>query len=375
MADDALKSFVDYLAERLASVAKGRLDLRLKVRGDASGPLADAVNVVLASFRGLVLEVRSGSTELIDTVERGRETAESLGVASAGASRHLDEIAQGLRGMRSGLADVSAAGQASTRAIAQHESLSGECGQATARAAEGMESIRLSVQGASKRVKRLGESTQEIGDALRVIDDLADQTNVLAVNAAIQSAMAGEAGEGFAIIAEEIRRLATRAREGMREMEALVRSLHTESAEAMAAVEQTTAGVVSGAEHIRRSNELFTQLNELSAQARAGLGELEQGVGRQSRQLDELVRHVPPATQLSTSVSAYSKTLCALLEDTGRSASDLVSASNAYVIGEDSEMAEVGGPKTDTGTVVLKAAQLAGTERRPRVRPAGQSPA
>jgi twitching motility protein PilJ len=103
------------------------------------------------------------------------------------------------------------------------------------------------IQETSKRIKRLGESSQEIGDIVELIDDIAEQTNILALNAAIQAAMAGEAGRGFAVVADEVQRLAERSSSATKQIEALVKTIQTDTNEAVISMEQSTSGVVNGA--------------------------------------------------------------------------------------------------------------------------------
>jgi twitching motility protein PilJ len=112
----------------------------------------------------------------------------------------------------------------------------------------GMNAIRDQIQETSKRIKRLGESSQEIGEITELISDITEQTNVLALNAAIQAASAGEAGRGFSVVAEEVQRLAERSADATRQIAALVKTIQTDTQDAVAAMERSTQGVVEGAQ-------------------------------------------------------------------------------------------------------------------------------
>ena len=101
---------------------------------------------------------------------------------------------------------------------------------------DGMQRIRNQVQETSKRIKRLGESSQEIGDIVELINGIAEQTNILALNAAIQSASAGGAGRGFAVVADEVQRLAERATNATRRIELLVQNIQTDTSEAVVSI-------------------------------------------------------------------------------------------------------------------------------------------
>jgi len=132
------------------------------------------------------------------------------------------------------------------------------------RTIQGMDSIREQIQETSKRIKRLGESSQEIGDIVELIDDIADQTNILALNAAMQAAMAGEAGRGFAVVADEVQRLAERSGNATKQIEALVKTIQSDTNEAVNSMEASTSGVVSGANLAEEAGEALSEIESVS---------------------------------------------------------------------------------------------------------------
>jgi twitching motility protein PilJ len=123
--------------------------------------------------------------------------------------------------------------------------------QAVEDSIKGMNEIRNQIQETSKRIKRLGESSQEIGEIVELISDITEQTNVLALNAAIQAASAGDAGRGFTVVAEEVQRLAERSAEATKQIAAIVKTIQTDTQDAVSAMEQSTQGVVEGAKAVR----------------------------------------------------------------------------------------------------------------------------
>jgi twitching motility protein PilJ len=127
-----------------------------------------------------------------------------------------------------------------------------------------MNEIRDQIQETAKRIKRLGESSQEIGEIVELISDITEQTNVLALNAAIQAASAGEAGRGFTVVAEEVQRLAERSGEATRQIGALVRTIQTDTQDAVSAMEKSTQGVVEGAKRSDAAGQALSEIGEVS---------------------------------------------------------------------------------------------------------------
>jgi twitching motility protein PilJ len=184
----------------------------------------------------------------------------------------------------------------------------------------GMDNIREQIQDTAKRIKRLGESSQEIGDIVSLIDDIADQTNILALNAAIQASMAGDAGRGFAVVADEVQRLAERSSAATRQIETLVRAIQADTNEAVISMEQTTTEVVRGA--------------RLAQDAGVALEEIE-GV---SKTLAALIQSISNAAQQqTTSAGQISLTMNVIQQITSQTSSG--STATAESIGNLAKMA------------------------------------
>jgi twitching motility protein PilJ len=172
-------------------------------------------------------------------------------------------------------------------------------GQAVRNQIDGMNEIRGQIQETSKRIKRLGESSLEIGEIVELISDITEQTNVLALNAAIQAASAGEAGRGFTVVAEEVQRLAERSAEATKQIEAIVKTIQADTQDAVAAMEKSTVGVVEG-----------TKLSDAAGQALAEIQKV-------SRDLAELIGRISTQTQMqSTSVTEVTKGMQGILRIT-----------------------------------------------------------
>jgi methyl-accepting chemotaxis protein len=175
-----------------------------------------------------------------------------------------------------------------------------------------MERIRGEVQETSQKIKRLGESSQEIGQIVELIEDIAEQTNLLALNAAIQAAMAGEHGRGFAVVADEVRRLADRATAATKQIGQLVRSIQTDTAQAMLAMESSTREVVEGSrlsdatlQRLDAINQVVAQLSELT-EAIAGAAERQAAASGEARQAMVEISQTTRSTTAGTRRAAES---------------------------------------------------------------------
>jgi methyl-accepting chemotaxis protein len=186
-------------------------------------------------------------------------------------------------------------------------------GDAVRRTVEGMNGIRQHVQETAKRMKRLGESSQEIGEIVQLISEISDRTSILALNASIQAAMAGESGKGFAVVAEEVERLAERANEATRRITVLIKSVQTETTEAVSAMEATTREVVEGSQIAGEAGERLAQIEEVSRHITGLVQGISKVAGEQAAGSD----------RLASTVSEVSAATHSAAEEALRAASDI----------------------------------------------------
>ena len=276
------------LLDELAGLADGDLTTSATVTGDFTGAIADAINYTIDQLRVLVSSINQTSRNVSQAAEDTQATALHLAEAAehqaqeiAGASSAITETAMTIDQVSSNAAE--SAGVAD-RSVA----LANTGSRVVQNTIGGMDMIREQIQETAKRIKRLGESSQEIGDIVSLINDIADQTNILALNAAIQASMAGEAGRGFAVVADEVQRLAERSGGATRQIEALVKTIQSDTHEAVTSMEQTTAEVVRGA---RLAEDAGVALEEIESVSK-NLAALIQNISNAARQQASSAGHI-----------------------------------------------------------------------------------
>ena len=262
------------LMNELQEVADGDLTVHATVSEDITGAIADSVNYTVEELRGLVERVTHTAEQVTTASTNAQNISSSLLTATQAQSREIEDASATVLKMASEITDVSKSANESAEVARQSVAAAQQGSTAVENAIKGMHEIREQIQETSKRIKRLGESSQEIGEITELISDITEQTNVLALNAAIQAASAGEAGRGFSVVAEEVQRLAERSAEAAKQIGALVRTIQTDTHDAVAAMEKSTQGVVEGA---RLSDAAGAALNDISGVSNR-LAELIQGI-------------------------------------------------------------------------------------------------
>lgn len=276
------------LLDELGDLAEGDLTVNATVSEDFTGAIADSVNFAIDQLRQLVSAINVTAERVARASDQTQATAVELAEASesqaqeiAGASAAINEMAVSIDQVSSNAAESALVADRSV-AIAYNGA------EVVQRSIDGMNTIRDQIQETSKRIKRLGESSQEIGDIVGLITDIADQTNILALNAAIQASMAGEAGRGFAVVADEVQRLAERSATATKQIETLVKTIQADTNEAVMSMESTTAEVVKGAKLAKDAGEALEEVQSVSNT----LAELIQSISNAAKQQAASAGHI-----------------------------------------------------------------------------------
>ena len=276
------------LLDEIADLADGDLTVAATVTEDFTGAIADSINYSIDQLRDLVATINLTAVQVAGAAQETQATAMHLAEASEHQAQEIAGASAAINEMAVSIDQVSANASESSAVAERSVAIANKGNEVVHNTITGMDNIREQIQDTSKRIKRLGESSQEIGDIVSLINDIADQTNILALNAAIQASMAGDAGRGFAVVADEVQRLAERSSAATKQIEALVKTIQTDTNEAVISMEQTTSEVVRGA---RLAQDAGVALEEIEKVSKT-LAALIQNISNAARQQASSAGHI-----------------------------------------------------------------------------------
>jgi len=292
------------LLDEMGNLADGDLTTYATVTEDFTGAIADSVNYTIDALRDMVTTINDTSSHVSSAAQQTQKTAQHLTEASVHQADEITSATTAINEMAVSIDEVSKNSENTANMALTSVDFAKKGGDTVRRNIEGMDRIRETIQETSKRIKRLGESSQEIGDIVELINDIAEQTNILALNAAIQAAMAGEAGRGFAVVADEVQRLAERSSNATKQIEALVKTIQTDTNEAVISMEQSTAGVVNGARLAQESGEALDQIMKVSDDLSSLIQNISGSARQQSRAASSISETMHVIQEITTQTSA-----------------------------------------------------------------------
>ncbi|MGV7179258.1 methyl-accepting chemotaxis protein [Xanthomonas axonopodis] len=252
------------LLDEISSLGEGDLTVKASVTEDMTGAIADAINYAVDELRHLVTTINDTSAKVAVSTQETQATAMQLAEAAGQQANQITTASERISEIAASIEQVSRNSTESAEVAQRSVVIAAEGAGVVRETIQGMDQIRDQIQETSKRIKRLGESSQEIGSIVELINDISEQTNILALNAAVQAASAGEAGRGFAVVADEVQRLAERTSGATRRIEGLVQTIQADTNEAVSSMEQTTSEVVSGARLAEDAGTALTEIERVS---------------------------------------------------------------------------------------------------------------
>ncbi len=288
------------LLDEIGDLADGDLTVNATVSEAFTGAIADSINYSIEQLRDLVQTINKTSVQVSDTAENSQNLAMNLAEAAEHQAGEIAGVSAAISEMAISIDEVSSTAHESEGVAKRSVEIAHNGSKIVHNTITGMDTIREQIQDTSKRIKRLGESSQEIGDIVGLIDDIAEQTNILALNAAIQASMAGDAGRGFAVVADEVQRLAERSSSATKQIEALVKAIQTDTNEAVISMEQTTSEVVRGAKLAENAGVALEEIETVSQ----ALAKLIQTISNAARQQASTAAHISKTMEVIQEITS-----------------------------------------------------------------------
>jgi methyl-accepting chemotaxis protein len=246
-AQDLLQRSITDLLNTINQVARGDLTIRGKVTNDALGNVVDSVNFMLDNFTKVLERVRKAAIDVSTSANQILDAADDMTAGATQQDQEITNTSSAVEELTVSMKQVSNNAEASAEAARRALDAAEQGNRAVSDTLDGMQRIRSSVQATAKKIKSLGDRSLEISEIINVINDITEQTNLLALNAAIEAARAGEAGRGFAVVADEVRKLAEHSRSATKDIAALIKAIQAETNEAVVVMEEGTREVEVGA--------------------------------------------------------------------------------------------------------------------------------
>ncbi|MDX2218822.1 MAG: methyl-accepting chemotaxis protein [Burkholderiales bacterium] len=318
------------LLNEMGDLADGDLTIRAKVTEDITGAIADSMNYTIDELRSLVTGVNNASTQVSVKSQQAQAVAVQLLDAAEKQSKEIQETTQQVLGVAETLTQVSRGAEESAQVAMRSLAASDKGRLAVQNSISGMNDIRDQIQETSKRIKRLGESSQEIGEIVELITDITEQTNVLALNAAIQAASAGDAGRGFSVVAEEVQRLAERSAEATKQIGAIVKTIQADTQDAVAAMEKSTQGVVEGAKLSDAAGQALTEIDSVTKNLATLIQKISSDAQTQAASANKVAKNMQDILEITRQTTVGTQQTASSIQELASVANDLKASVSGF---------------------------------------------
>lgn len=304
---DRLHNSVLKLLEEVSDVSAGDLTVHAEVSPEITGAIADAFNSMTQNLRTLIKQVKDITHQVGTSAGSINETTEQLARGSFVQASQITRTTAAIANMTAQIQEVSENAELSTKVAAESLSSARSGTKAATDNINAMKCVRKQVQETAKRVKRLGERSQEIGQIVGLIDDLSDRTSLLALNASLQASAAGPAGAGFAAVAEEVERLAERSNRLTRQISTLTQTINVETKEVVASMEDTIHEVVVGSTLADKAGQSLFGIEKVSIKLADLLRSISDSAKYQAKSSEDISNSMASISEVTELVQSGSK--------------------------------------------------------------------
>jgi twitching motility protein PilJ len=304
---ERLEKSIKRLLDEVSEVAAGDLTVHAEVSSGMTGAIAGAFNSMTKELRSLIKQVKDVTFQVSSSAVAINDTTEQLERGSEAQASQVSRTTQAIAQMALQIQEVSANAALSAQVAADSLGNARYGTQAVQDNINAMNSIRKQVQETAKRIKKLGERSQEISQIVGLIDDLSDRTSLLALNASLQASAAGEAGKGFALVAEEVERLADRSTRLTQQIGQLTQTIQTETKDVVASMEETIHEVVVGSTLADRAGQTLVEIEQVSTRLAELIRSISESAKRQAVSSDDISKAMTNISKVTELVQTGAK--------------------------------------------------------------------
>jgi twitching motility protein PilJ len=329
---DAIQDSIMKLMGEISELTEGDLTARAEVTEDVTGAIADSFNTMAEQFGGIVRQVKSTTFSVDETASDVSKLTTELAAKSIDQTKQVNEAIQAINDMAASIRQVSENAARSAEVSETSRTNAREGAEAVEKTNRAMDEIREQINETARSIKRLGESSMEIGNVVEIINNIADRTSILALNASIQAAMAGDAGYGFAVVAEEVQRLAESSSNSTKQIDMLVKSIQSEIKDVSNRMDESISKVVQGSRLADGAHEKLQQIETVSNQLADLIEAITQAATKQVQVSESVVESMVSVGGVSNETSKTSQETADLMKLLNATASKLRAAVEVFKI-------------------------------------------
>lgn len=329
---DAIQDSIMKLMGEISELTEGDLTARAEVTEDVTGAIADSFNTMAEQFGGIVRQVKSTTFSVDETATDVSKLTTELAAKSIDQTKQVNAAIQAINDMAASIRQVSANAARSAEVSETSRTNAREGAEAVEKTNRAMDEIREQINETARSIKRLGESSMEIGNVVEIINNIADRTSILALNASIQAAMAGDAGYGFAVVAEEVQRLAESSSNSTKQIDMLVKSIQSEIKDVSNRMDESISKVVQGSKLADGAHEKLQQIETVSNQLADLIEAITQAATKQVQVSESVVESMVSVGGVSNETSKTSQETADLMKLLNATASKLRAAVEVFKV-------------------------------------------
>ena len=331
---DTIQASIMKLLEEISALTEGDLTARAEVTEEVTGAIADSINDMAEQLTKIVKDVKKATLQVGTTSQKISVSTRKLAQTSEKQKVQVSDAIASIEMIAASIQQVAEHAVQSASVSQQSMTNAKEGADAVQKTNKAMDAIREGVQETARAIKRLGESSQEIGNVVQIINDIADRTSILALNASIQAAMAGDAGRGFAVVAEEVQRLAERSTNSTKQIETLVKNIQGEINEAGTSMEESIQQVVKGTKLAGDAHAKLQEIETVSAQVAELVQSISVKAKQQAKASQNITKTMEEVGEVSSKTSSASRNTALSMQNMAKTAKQLQVSVEAFKLPE-----------------------------------------